>query len=45
VTSISMRIRGSAKPAEIIMAAGRTFPKYRRRTGQHSRNSSAFGRT
>src|SRR5438309_8488928 len=25
VTSISIRIRGSANPAEIIMAAGRTF--------------------
>jgi hypothetical protein len=27
VTSISIRIRGSASPAEIIIAAGRTSPK------------------
>ena len=35
VTSISIRIWGSANPAEIIMAAGRTSPKYFRRIGQH----------
>ena len=28
VTSISIFMRGSARPAEIIMAAGRTSPKY-----------------
>jgi hypothetical protein len=28
VTSISIFIRGSAKPAEIIVAAGSTWPKY-----------------
>jgi hypothetical protein len=45
VTSISMRMRGSASPAEIIIAAGRISPKYLRSTGQHSRNSSALGTT
>ncbi len=45
VTSISIRIRGSARPAEIIMAAGRTSPKYLRSTGQHSGNSAPFGST
>jgi len=45
VTSISMRILGSASPAEIIIAAGRIVPKYLRRTGQHSENSEALGTT
>ncbi|MDB5928161.1 MAG: hypothetical protein JWN13_7097 [Betaproteobacteria bacterium] len=43
VTSISIRMRGSASPAEIIVAAGRMSPKCLRRTGQHSGNSAAFG--
>ncbi len=43
VTSISMRMRGSARPALIIVAAGRTSPKQRRSTGQHSSNSAATG--
>ena len=45
VTSISIRMRGSASPAEIIIAAGRTSPKYLRNTGQHCANSSALGST
>lgn len=45
VTSISMRIRGSSRFAEIIIAAGRTSPKYLRSTGQHSGNSSPSGST
>lgn len=45
VTSISIFMRGSARPAEIIMAAGRTSPKYWRSTGQHCSNSAPFGRT
>jgi hypothetical protein len=36
VTWISICIRGSDSPAEIIVAAGRTAPKYWRRTGQQS---------
>lgn len=38
VTSISIFMRGSARPAEIIMAAGRTSPKTLRSTGQHCWN-------
>ena len=45
VTSISILIRGSARPAEIIMAAGLTAPKYLRSTGQHWGKSAPFGRT
>jgi hypothetical protein len=45
VTSISILMRGSARPAEIIMAAGRTAPKYLRSTGQHWGKSAPFGRT
>ena len=45
VTSISIFMRGSARPAEIIIAAGRTEPKYLRRTGQHCSNSPPSGRT
>src|SRR5215210_9507465 len=44
VTSISIRMRGSESPAEIIVAAGRTSPKCLRRMGQHSGNSLASGR-
>ena len=44
VTSISIFIRGSASPAAIIVAAGRTAPKYWRSTGQHGSKSVAFGR-
>src|SRR5580700_3833866 len=33
ITSASICIRGSERPAEIIMAAGRTSPKYLRSTG------------
>ena len=40
-----MRMRGSARPAEIIIAAGLISPKYFRRIGQQSRNSAAFGST
>src|SRR5690606_15388661 len=43
VTSISMRMRGSASPAESMVAAGRTSPKYRRSTGQHGSKSAASG--
>ncbi len=44
VTSISIRIRGSDRPAAIIVAAGRASPKYFRSTGQHCGNSAAVGR-
>ncbi len=39
VTSISIRIRGSIRPAMITIAAGRTSPNQRRSTGQQSRKS------
>ena len=45
VTSISICIRGSARPAEIIIAAGRTSPKYFRSTGQHFGKSLPLGKT
>ena len=45
VTSISIFIRGSARPAAIIMAAGRTSPKYLRSTGQHFGKSPPSGST
>ena len=44
VTSISMRMRGSSSSAEIMVAAGRTLPRYSRRTGQHGSKSSRLGR-
>jgi hypothetical protein len=44
VTSISIFIRGSKRPAEIMVAAGRISPKYRRRTGQQGSKSSTLGR-
>src|SRR6187455_3363798 len=43
VTSISIFMPGSARPAEIIIAAGRTGPKYLRITGQQAANSEASG--
>src|SRR6185437_679426 len=43
VTSISICIRGSARPTEIIVAAGRTSPNQRRNTGQHCGKSAATG--
>ena len=43
VTSISIFMRGSASPAWIIVAAGRTFPKCSFSTGQHGSKSSRFG--
>jgi len=42
VTSISMRMRGSASPAEIIVAAGRISPKCLRSIGQHCSNCATF---
>jgi hypothetical protein len=45
VTSISIFMRGSASPAEIIIAAGLTAPKYLRSTGQHRSKSAALGST
>lgn len=42
-TSISIFIRGSASPHTIIVAAGRTCPKYRRSTGQHGSKSARSG--
>ena len=45
VTSISIFIRGSSNPAEIIIAAGRTSPKYRLSTGQQGSKSAALGST
>lgn len=45
VTSISIFMRGSARPAEIIIAAGRISPKYLRSVGQVCSNSAAFGST
>ena len=44
VTSISIFMRGSDRPATIIVAAGRMSPKARRRTGQHGSKSSRLGR-
>ena len=44
VTSISMRMRGSTRPAEIIVAAGRTSPRYLRITGQHDGYSDTTGK-
>src|SRR5206468_5995393 len=44
VTSISMRIRGSASPAEIIVAAGRISPRYFFRIGQQGGKSFVSGR-
>jgi hypothetical protein len=43
VTSISIFMRGSARPALNIVAAGRMSPKWRRNTGQHFSNSEASG--
>jgi hypothetical protein len=34
VTSISIFMRGSTRPAEIMVAAGRVAPKWRRSAGQ-----------
>jgi len=45
VTSISIFIRGSASPAEIIIAAGLDSPKYLRSTGQQAGKSSDLGST
>ena len=44
VTSISIFMRGSARPAWNIVAAGRTAPKRSRSTGQHASKSAATGR-
>lgn len=44
VTSISIFIRGSDRPAEIMVAAGRTSPKHCRSNGQQGSKSSARGR-
>jgi len=44
VTSISIFMRGSASPAAIIVAEGRTSPKYLRRTAQHGSKSAAAGK-
>src|SRR5258708_27200893 len=44
VTSISIFMRGSVSPAAIIVAAGRTSPKYLRSTGQHGSKSSTLGK-
>ena len=43
-TSISMRMRGSARPACSIVAAGRTSPKAARRAGHVAGKSAASGR-
>jgi hypothetical protein len=43
VTSISICMRESSKPAQIIVIAGRTAPKYLRNTGQHSEKRSPLG--
>lgn len=42
-TSISMRIRSSASPHTIIVAAGRTCPNALRSTGQQGSKSSRAG--
>ena len=42
-TSISIFIRGSARPQTSIVAAGRTSPKQRRRSGQQGSKSSRSG--
>jgi RNA polymerase sigma-70 factor, ECF subfamily len=39
-TSISIFMRGSARPHTSMVAAGRTEPKYRRSTGQQASNSA-----
>src|SRR6185312_4185048 len=44
VTSISIFTAASMSAAEIIVAAGRISPKYRRSTGQHGLKSSTSGR-
>ena len=44
VTSISINMRGSARPAASIVAAGRAVPNARRNAGQHFGKSAAFGR-
>jgi len=44
VTSISIFMRGSARPADSMVAAGRISPKQRRSTGQQGSKSAAFGR-
>ncbi len=44
VTSISILTLGSMSPAVIIVAAGRTSPRYLRSTGQQTWKSSARGR-
>ncbi|MEZ5286090.1 MAG: hypothetical protein R2712_15025 [Vicinamibacterales bacterium] len=44
VTSISIFIRGSDRPASIIVAAGRTSPKASRSAGQQRGKSAADGR-
>jgi hypothetical protein len=43
VTSISIFIRGSDRPAWIIVAAGLTLPRYSFSTGQQGAKSSRFG--
>jgi hypothetical protein len=43
VTSISICMRGSSRPAEIMVIAGRLAPKYLRSTGQQSENRSPLG--
>jgi hypothetical protein len=44
VTSISIFIRGSCKPATIIVAAGRASPSHARVTGQQAAQSPPSGR-
>src|SRR5262249_30469772 len=43
VTSISIFMRGSDRPAWIIVAAGLTLPRYSFSTGQHGSKSSRLG--
>src|SRR5262249_57826019 len=43
VTSISIFMRGSDRPAWIIVAAGLTSPRYAFSTGQHGSKSSRLG--
>ena len=45
VTSISIFMRGSDRPAEIIIAAGLIAPNTSRNTGQQDGKSDAVGRT
>lgn len=44
VTSISIFMRGSDRPAEIMVAAGRIRSKYFLNIGQHGSKSSALGK-